>query len=163
MELKRSRGKEVFHMKLAEALIERADLKAQIQQTVERMKENTLIQEGDAPVEDVIELGKMYESMMEDLEGLIIKINKTNAETMLDGISLSNTIAKRDCLKAKISAYRTVKESSLTRRDRYSISEIKYVRTIDITKLQRMIDDYSRQYRELDMKIQERNWGVDLL
>jgi len=149
-------------MKLAEALIKRADLKARIEQIVHRMKENALIQEGDAPAEDVAELGNMYESMMNELEGLIIRINKTNAETMLEDISLANAIAKRDCLKSKISAYRAVKESSLTRRDRYSGSEIKYVRTTDIAKLQRMIDDYSREYRELDTKIQERNWTAEL-
>jgi hypothetical protein len=150
-------------MKLAEALIERADLKVQIAQIVDRMEENTLIQEGDTPVENVNELGNMYESMMGNLEGLITKINKTNAETMLDDISLADAIAKRDCLKARISAYRSVKDSSQTRHDRYSTSEIKYVRTLDVTKLQRKIDDYSRQYRELDTKIQARNWTTDLL
>jgi hypothetical protein len=150
-------------MKLAEALIERADLKARIEQIVSRMKENALVQEGDSPAEDVAALGGMYESMMDELEGLIVRINKTNNETMLDAISLADAIAKRDCLKAKISAYRGVKDSSLTRRDRYSSSEIKYVRTTDIAKLQQMIDGYSRQYRELDTKIQERNWTADLL
>lgn len=150
-------------MKLAEALIERADLKVQIAQVVDRMEENTLIQEGDTPAENVNELSNMYESMMENLEGLITKINKTNAETMLDDISLADAIAKRDCLKASISAYRSVKDSSQTRHDRYSTSEIKYVRTLDVTKLQCKIDDYSRQYRELDTKIQARNWTTDLL
>ena len=150
-------------MKLAEALIERADLKVQIAQIVDRMEENTLIQEGDTPVENVNELGNMYESMMGNLEGLITKINKTNAETMLDDISLADAIAKRDCLKAKISAYRAVKEASLVKHSRYSISEIKYERTIDVTELQRKVDDYSRQYRELDTKIQARNWTTDLL
>lgn len=43
-------------MKLAEALIERADLKARIDQIVSRMRENALIQEGDTPAEDVAEL-----------------------------------------------------------------------------------------------------------
>ena len=150
-------------MKLAEALIERADLKARIDQIVSRMRENALIQEGDTPAEDIVELCNMYESMMDELEGLITRINKTNAGTLLNDVSLAEVIAKRDCLKAKISAYRTVKESSLTRRDRYSSSEIKYVRTTDIAKLQRIIDDYSKQYRELDTKIQERNWMAELL
>ena len=150
-------------MKLAEALIERADLKARIEQIVSRMKENALVQEGDPPAEDVAGLGSIYESMMAELETLIVRINKTNGQTMLDDISLAEAIAKRDCLKAKISAYRAVKEYSLTRRDRYSSSEIKYVRTTDITKLQCMIDDYSKQYRELDTKIQERNWSAELL
>lgn len=101
--------------------------------------------------------------MMDELEGLITRINKTNAETMLDDVTLADAIAKRDCLKAKISTYRAVKDSSLTRRDRYSSSEIKYVRTTDVAKLQRMIDDYSKQYRELDTKVQERNWTAQLL
>ena len=158
-------------MKLAEALIERADLKARIVQIVSRMKENALIQEGDAPVEDVAGLGHMYESMMGELEGLILRINKTNVETPLageaaeaaGGLNLAGAITKRDCLKAKIATYRAVKEASLTKRDRYSNSEIRYVRTTDIPKLQRMMDDCSRQYRELDTRIQQRNWSADLL
>jgi hypothetical protein len=151
-------------MKLAEALINRADLKTQIGQIVSRMKENALVQEGDSPAEDVAELGSVYESMMESLEGLIVRINKTNNNTMLDDISLADTIARRDCLKSKIATYRALKESSLIiKRERYSQSEIKYVRTVDITRIQKLIDSYSRQYRELDTKIQERNWTADLL
>ena len=150
-------------MKLAEALIQRADIKVQIQQIVDRMKENVLIQEGDTPAEEVNELSAMYESMMETMEKLILKINRTNADTMLDDISLADAIAKRDCLKAKISAYRAVKEASLVKHSRYSISEIKYERTIDVTELQSKVDGYSRQYRELDTRIQERNWTTDLL
>lgn len=150
-------------MKLAEALIKRADLKAQIAQMVNRMKENALIQEGDEPAEDIAKLGSMYETMMGELEELIVRINKTNAETLLDGMSLADAIAKRDCIKAKISAYRTIKEASLTGHTRYSHTEIKYVRTTDVVKLQSMIDDYSKQHRELDTKIQERNWMIALL
>lgn len=150
-------------MKLAQALIERADLKAKIEQIIERMRQNALIQEGDTPAEDVEVLSNVYESMMDKLEGLIISINKTNAETLLDDISLADAIAKRDCLKAKISAFQSVKDSSIQRRDRYSSSEIKYVRTTDIAKLQNLIDNYSKQYRELDTRIQERNWTAELL
>ena len=150
-------------MKLAEALIGRADLKARIEQIVSRMKENALIQEGDEPVEDVAGLIDLYESIMDQLEELTIRINKTNTEITLTDTSLADAIAKRDCLKARISVYRRLKEASLIKHDRYSGMEIRYVRTTDVVKLQRMIDDYSKQYRELDMKIQERNWTVDLM
>ena len=44
---------EVQKMRLAEALIERADLKFQINQIENRMKENALVQEGDSSAEDV--------------------------------------------------------------------------------------------------------------
>jgi hypothetical protein len=154
-------------MKLAQALIERADLKARIEQIVKRMKENALVQEGDAPAEDVAKLGVMYDSMMGELEGLIMRINITNHESMIcfndDAISIAEAIAMRDCLKAKIAAYRSVKDASLPKRERYSNSEIKFVRTTDIAKLQDMIDGYSKQYRELDTNIQEANWKVKLL
>ena len=150
-------------MKLAEALIERAETKRQIQQIVVRMKKNAQVQEGDEPAENVAELYTVYESMMEKLETLIIRINKTNSETLLDGISLADAIAKRDCVKAKISANREVLESATAKATRYSNSEIKYVRTVDVAKTQRVIDDYSKQYRELDTKIQARNWDTELL
>ena len=154
-------------MKLAEALIERADLKAQISQIVARMIENTVIQEGDEPAEDIAVLLSMYDTMMAKQEELIICINKTNSTTVLslnnEDISLAEAIAKRDCMKSKITTIRKVRESSMTRRDRWSGSEIKYVRTVDIAKLQAMIDDYSRRYRELDTKIQTQNWATDLV
>ena len=150
-------------MKLAEALIKRADLKAQIAQIVTRMKENAKVQEGDTPAEDVVELGRMYESMMEALETLILRINRTNAASTLGDESLADAIARRDCLKAKIAAYRAVRETSLAKERRFSRSEIKDVRTVDIAKLQRIIDDCSRQYRELDTKIQGCNWMTALL
>jgi len=150
-------------MKLAEALIERKDLKAKIDQIIARMKESALVQEGDTPAEDVTELNEVYLSMMASLETLIIRINKTNSQTMLDDLSLADAITKRDCLKAKIAAKQSVRGTSIVKRDRYSRAEIKYVRTVDIAKLQSIIDDYSRQYRELDTKIQARNWTADLL
>jgi phage protein D len=150
-------------MKLAEALIARADLKARIAKVLRRMKENVLVQEDESPAEEVDKLASMYESMMSELEGLIIRINRTNSETMLGDINLADAIAKRDCLKSKIAAYSDVKNVSLPRHARYSRTEIKIVRTIDVSSYQRMIDDYSRRYRELDTKIQERNWTVELL
>ena len=150
-------------MKLAEALIERADLKKQIEQIIKRMKDDARIQEGDSPTEDINDLLSVYESMTGKLEELIIRINKTNGAVMLDDISLADAIAKRDCLKARITAYRAVREAALAKPDRYTRNEIKYVRTVDIAKLQRFIDDYSKRYRELDTRIQERNWTAELL
>jgi len=150
-------------MKLAEALIERADLKRQIQQIVARMKKNAQMQEGDEPDEDVAELYTAYESMMAKLETLIIRINKTNSETQLDGISITNAIAKRDCVKAIISANREIVDAATSRRIRLRGSEIKFVRTVDVAKVERVIADYSKQYRVLDTKIQASNWEAELL
>ena len=154
-------------MKLAEALIKRADLKSRIAQIINRMTENALIEEGEDPDEDMIELKALYDSSMKEQEQLIVRINKTNNETMLDDISIAAAIAKRDCLKATIAAYRTLKDAATKKPGRYDRHEgnvnIKYIRTVDIAALQKTIDDLSRQYREIDTAIQGRNWNTDLL
>ena len=151
-------------MKLAEALIQRAELKTQCEQIVSRMRSWVLVQEGDEKGEDVDELAMVYESKMEELERLIIRINKTNNSAILDDASLASAIAVRDCIKAKIVAYTRVKESATPndRRRRYSTSEIRYLRTTDISQLQKKLDDLSKQYRQLDVRIQACNWNTEL-
>ena len=154
-------------MKLAEALIKRADLKSRIAQLISRMTENALIQEGEDPNEDMIELQALYDYSMKEMEQLIVRINKTNNETMVGDISVTAAIAKRDCIKAKITAYRTLRDAATKKPSRYDRYEnnvtIKYIRTVDIVALQKTIDDLSRQFRELDTKIQGCNWNADLL
>ena len=49
-------------MKLAEALIERADLQRKIAQIEARMRQNVKVQEGDKPTESVDELLPQYKS-----------------------------------------------------------------------------------------------------
>ena len=154
-------------MKLAEALIKRADLKSRIAQIISRMTENALIEEGEDPDEDMIEFQSIYDFSMKELEELIVRINKTNNEIMLDDISIAAAIAKRDCLKSKISAYRSLREAATKKPRRYDRYEnsvyVKYIRTVEIVTLQKTIDDLSRQLRELDTRIQGCNWNADLL
>lgn len=150
-------------MKLAQALIERADLQKTIAQVESRMRNNAKVQEGDEPVEKMEKLFALYEELMEKLEALIVKINRTNNEVFLDENTLAQAITKRDCLKAKIAAYqRLYSEASITT-DRYSRSEVKFVRCVDLAKLQKSIDGLSKQYRELDTRIQELNWNAEVV
>lgn len=46
---------------------------------------------------------------------------------------------------------------------RYGKSEIRYVRTVDVKELHKDVDRYSKQLRELDLKIQGLNWTTDLV
>ena len=50
-----------------------------------------------------------------------------------------------------------------SRVDRYSNNEIKILATIDVAKYQKEIDRLSKEYRELDTKIQGLNWTTDLM
>lgn len=150
-------------MKLAEALMARADLQRKIAQIESRMRQNAKVQEGDEPAEAIERLIPEYERTMDELESLIAQINRTNNQTPLESATLSEAITRRDCLKSKIRAYRNLYEAAAISQDRYSSKEIRFVRCVDPAKLQEKIDYLSKLYRQLDTKIQERNWTADLM
>ena len=150
-------------MKLAEALIARADLQKKISQLSSRMQHNAKVQEGEKAAEDINELLLLYETLMVDLITFIKKINHTNAITVFKDGTLSDAITERDCLKGRINTYRELYTAGIIRQERYSRTEIKFVRCIDPVKLQKQIDSLSKEYRELDTRIQETNWYTELV
>ncbi len=151
-------------MKLAEALIERAELQKQNGELVKRISDNVLIQEGDEPAENPEELIAQYEKNRDRLLYLMRHINLTNQTIPFDEEgSLADAIIRRDNLKAKIGTYRSICASANIRVNRYSQKEVRYVRCIDTKKLQTLIDSLSKEYRELDTRLQGINWTVDLI
>ncbi len=149
-------------MKLAEALNQRADLQKRIAQLKERLNNNVKVQEGDSPAEDPQDLFAELDDAIHQLKETVFRINRTNLETVVEGRSLTDIIAEKDTLSLKISTLREVLENANVRSDRFSRNEIKFVRTIDVAKLQKQIDDLSKQLRELDVKLQQANWSTDL-
>ena len=150
-------------MKLAEALSLRADLQKRISQLEVRLKNNARIQEGEEPAENPLGLMDELNNNLNDLETLIFRINRTNMATSSEGISLTEMIAKKDVLALRISVLRSVAQSAMGSLERYSANEIRYVRTLNVADLQKQIDSYSKQLRELDVKIQQLNWLTDLI
>jgi hypothetical protein len=151
-------------MKLAEALIERAELQKENAKLLERIKNNSMVQEGDTPAEKPEELIAQYEHNMERFLVLVRKINETNSKTDIgDGMSIADAIAIRDCLGAKHRAYQNMYAATTISVSRYSQNEIKFVRCIDPKGLQKQIDKLAKEYRELDTKLQGFNWTVDLV
>lgn len=151
-------------MKLAEALIERAQIQKKNAQLLDRITSNTMVQEGDAPAEKPQELIAEYEENMERFLFLVQKINETNNKTSFDSQdNITGAIARRDYLGAKIRAYRSIYESATITQNRYGQAEIKYVRCVDAQELQEKINKLSKEYRELDTKLQGINWTVDLM
>ncbi|MDR2130513.1 MAG: DIP1984 family protein [Odoribacteraceae bacterium] len=149
-------------MKLAEALSLRADLQKRVAQLRERLKDNSKVQEGDVPVEDPKELWIELEDNLTQLEEIIYRINVTNMHSLHDGHPLTKLIAAKDILTLRVSSMREVLKHASEREERYGRQEIKYVRTIDTADLRRKVDSYSRQWRELDVKIQSLNWVIEL-
>lgn len=149
-------------MKLAEALNQRADLQKRIAQLRERLSNNVKVQEGDQPAERPEDLLAELSGSLKELENMIVRINRTNQETVWEGKTLTEMIAGKDVLSLQLSVLRSALDAANVRSDRYSRNEIKFVRTIDVNVLQKKVDDLSRDLRELDSKLQQANWLTDL-
>ena len=101
--------------------------------------------------------------MISQLNDLIIKINKTNTLSKIDGISLVELIAKRDTLSQKAGILREFVEIASQKVDLYSTTEIKVFSTVNVPKQQKKLDKLSKEIRETDTKLQQANWTIDLV
>ena len=150
-------------MKLAEALIERADLQKRIDQLEERLQSNALVQDGEEPAEDPVVLLAELTTLSTSLEDLITRINLTNASASVDGKSLTALIAKRDCLTKRIRVLRRFLSAASQTAMRSRGSEIIVKSTVPVREMQKTVDDLSKSLRETDTAIQAANWSTDLL
>jgi len=151
-------------MKLAEALVLRADVQKRIEQLRSRLRQSALVQEGEQPPENPLTLLDEMAELLTQLEGLIVRINRTNMQVALaDGTNLTAALAQRDVLDTRISLIDTLAETAANRVERYGRSEIKKIATVDVAALRQQIASLARQRRELDTTIQATNWTVDLI
>lgn len=150
-------------MKLAEALVFRADKKKRIEQLKQRILRNAKVQEGQKPAENPESLIAEMESISVELLELIQRINKTNSITELKkGVSLADAIAERDILVLKNIIYRDLAQSATITQDIRTKSEVKFIGTVKVPQIQEQADKIAKAHRELDTKIQELNWKTDL-
>lgn len=149
-------------MKLAEALILRAACQNRVNGLTERLERNAKVQEGEQPPEAPQELLVELEATLTELAHLIQQINRANSSTPLQNGTLSDALAQRDILKLKHKVYSKLVRTASEREYRYSRSEIRSVCTVNITELQRQLDNLAQDYRILDAQIQALNWQVDL-
>ena len=152
-------------MKLAEALINRADAQKRIQQLQARLARNAIVQEGEQPAEDPLELFAELDRVIAQLTQLVKQINRTNSAIRFDdGRTLTDALADRDALMTERAALNSVLNALNSQNQfRYSRSEIKAVATVDVRTIQQRIDNLSRDYRQLDAAIQQINWQADLI
>ena len=149
-------------MKLAEALILRSDIQKQMEQLAVRIRKTALAQEGDTPPEDPNELLVVYEKSARELRDLIVAINHTNATTPFDVGFMTDALAERNRLKAMVTLLRDTASAATVIRSAQTRSEIKFVATVNVSALQKKIDQLSRDLRVLDTKIQSANWTTDM-
>ena len=149
-------------MKLAEALVVRADLQKRVELLRKRLVESAKVQEGETPAEDPQVLFQELDQCLAQLTTLITHINRLNLETLLpDGSTLTNALARRDMIALRQSVLLSVIEEASTKQERYSRSEIRYEATVSVAQLRQEYDNLARQRRELDTQIQSTNWTTE--
>ena len=160
-----------MNMIIGEALNHRSDLQKRIAQLQDRLRACVVAQEDEEPPENPNELLAEIDRQCDELEGLIARINHSNAQARLAaGETVTEALARRDVIALRQGALRaaiktaTGDDSLLGRGfSRYSRSEIRTVRHVRVSELQDRLDDLSRQRRELDNRIQEHNWQASLM
>ena len=151
-------------MLLAESLARRAEAQDRLNKVQERLIAVARVQEGDTPEEDPQALLREGQALLEEIETLVRRINHTNSRTNLDEqTTLTDAIARRDSLLRARRLYNAVADAASTRQDRYSRNEIRYVSTLSVAELRATTDRLSKDYRELDTRIQQLNWTTELL
>lgn len=150
-------------MKLAEALMNRADCQKRIEQLKVRLTRSAKVQDGERPPEHPKDLFQEMTDTLHELEILMISINCTNSQTLLsEGVTLADALSQRDIMAIRRSMIQDVIDAAAIKQDRYSKSEVKFIPTVHIAELQKQVDQYSKAYRELDTRIQEMNWKTEL-
>jgi len=149
-------------MLLAEALALRADAQARLVQLRARLERNAQVQEGEAPDEPPADLLAEYDRTCDALLALIQRINRTNAATPFGTGMLTDALAERDVLGLRRKGLDVLLAAAAERVNRYSRSEIKQVATVDVQALQQRADALAKAFRELDVRIQQANWQVEM-
>jgi hypothetical protein len=156
-------------MKLAEALLLRADRNRSLEQLKQRIAVSARYQEGEKPPEDARDLVAAASKVLDELENLIRNINRTNAVTpMGGGRTLTDALAERDVLRLRYSLLKVSADAASggggheVRFARATRSELKYMRALDVKGLREQASNVARRARELDASIQQVNWSTEL-
>ena len=158
-----STARTINAMLLSEALAARSEVSDRLAEINRRLALVAQVQEGDTPDEDPQALIAEAERLMARFEWLVRSINATNSATAFEDGTLSDALAKRDHLLTRRRFYTSAADQGSGRRDRYSASEIRYVATVDIRSLRQKADQASKEYRDLDTRIQQANWSTELI
>lgn len=150
-------------MKLAEALLFRADLLKKLASLRERIGRNAIVQEGEKPHEDPVVLMEEARAASREFEDLVCRIHRANIKSALpDGRSLTEALAHRATLIVEHALLQHAIDSSQKERDRYGVREIKWVSVLRASQLQKECDSLANEIRALNVSIQQANWEVEI-
>ena len=150
-------------MKLAEALLLRSDLQKKLLSLQQRIHKNVLVQDGDTPSEDPEQLIDEAVLVNKQLFQLIQKIHQTNAQAQANnGKASLDILNQRDQLTAEHRIIQQAIDNTQKDTDRDSVREIKWIKAVSVSKLQKQADEISQSLRLINLEIQASNWQIDL-
>ena len=153
-------------MKIAEAMAERAAMRTKLNDLLLRMRSAGTYQEGQSPSEDVMALLSEWKEVRRDLTALELRINRTNARIELEiGLTIADAIVHRNELSMLAMIHKQLADigAGATTAPRWGRAELVTKTDIPVTEMRNTSDDYARLRRELDMRLQQLDWTVDLL
>lgn len=151
-------------MKLAEALLLRSDMQKNLLALQQRIQQNVLIQEGDEPSENATALIQQSIQLNQELYHLIGQIHLTNAQAVTEKeIPLITLLNQRDCYSAEHKILQQALNHAQRDSERYSVREIRWLKTISVQEIQKQLDGISTKLRQLNLEIQASNWHIDLV
>ena len=116
-------------MKLAEALVLRADHQKRLEQLKTRMLRNAKVQEGQQAAEDPVALVDEFEALSAELVDLITRINLANSTIRVDGRTMTRALAEREILKHRQAMYRDLAQAATVTQSIATRSEVRFVGT----------------------------------
>ena len=155
-------------MKLAEALAERAAAVRRVEKLRSRIVANARHQEGETPTEDAERLLADVGTVLDELETLIRRINRTNSVVAVEGQgTLTDALARRDVLRLRHAVITAAADAAAGRDQpgrmmRQLRSELAMLSALPVADLRAQADVLAREVRELDVRIQRTNWEADL-
>jgi hypothetical protein len=156
-------------VKLAEALAERAAATRRVEQLRGRIVASARFQEGETPAEDAQRLLAEVNAVLDELEELIRRINRTNSAVSMghDG-TLTDALARRDVLRLRHAVVTAAADAAAGKDQRGLVvrqlrSELTMLSALPVAQLRERADGLAREIRELDVRIQRTNWEADLV
>ncbi len=153
-------------MKIGEALQERAAAHKALADVRERIAAYVVHDEDEAPAEDPVALLAEADAVADRAADLVRRVNATNAATAFPGGgTLTDALARRDALTAKISTVDAALRQVVGGRDRAWRGgglEVRRVVAVDVPALRTRLEALNAERRTLDAALQRLSWEVDL-
>jgi len=156
-------------MTLLQTLQEKKRLTARITALWALLSQSSVVEEGEEPEENPIDVRGDLERSIGQLEELTIKLNIANNAVLVSigdyRVPMMQCLARRDVLKPKLAALTGYINSLRTRNNnKYGQEQKKkvLVKGVDIKVLQKEYDDLAQELRNLDNAIQYTNVTTEL-